>query len=464
MLKRKAKHSGGGRSSAALPVVICAVVALALAAGGFAIASTHHRARSASLMKSHLASSATSSTAPGPTAPPAPLRVLGITPKGGARAVGFGTDITISFSSPVKANGVLPELEPATAGSWTWATPEKLVFRPDSYFAPFAHVKLTVPGGPSGFASKQGMQLQRSVKSSFAVKAASTLRLQQLLAELGYLPVRFVPGSPSAPGAGSTAAKPPQLASGQASLASDVRRPTKSSTNKAGAERTLPAGPPAGGATAVEPAPPPVLTTVDEPATPSAIPLAPVPGSFAWRFGHLPTSLVALWAPGRNNTITTGAVMQFELAEGLPTDGQAGPKVWTDLLRAVAHRQINRSPYDYVYVNTGSPEYVSVWRDGAVVFKTLANTGIPQAPTAAGTWPVYARYLTTTMSGTNPNGSHYSDPGIPWVSYFNGGDALHGFLRASYGFPQSLGCVEMPYSSAHTVFPFTPIGTLVTVL
>ena len=120
--------------------------------------------------------------------------------------------------------------------------------------------------------------------------------------------------------------------------------------------------------------------------------------------------------------------------------------------------------YDYVMVNTGSPEYVSLWRDGAVIFKTLANTGIPEAPTALGTYPVYARYITTTMSGTNPDGSHYSDPGIPWVSYFNGGDALHGFLRASYGYPQSLGCVEMPYSSAETIFPYTPIGTLVSVL
>jgi lipoprotein-anchoring transpeptidase ErfK/SrfK len=49
------------------------------------------------------------------------------------------------------------------------------------------------------------------------------------------------------------------------------------------------------------------------------------------------------------------------------------------------------------------------------------------------------------------------------VSYFNGGDALHGFIRASYGWPQSLGCVEMPFASAKTVFPYTPIGTLVTV-
>jgi lipoprotein-anchoring transpeptidase ErfK/SrfK len=49
------------------------------------------------------------------------------------------------------------------------------------------------------------------------------------------------------------------------------------------------------------------------------------------------------------------------------------------------------------------------------------------------------------------------------VSYFNGGDALHGFLRASYGSAQSLGCVEMPYSEAQAVYPYTPIGTLVNV-
>jgi lipoprotein-anchoring transpeptidase ErfK/SrfK len=67
------------------------------------------------------------------------------------------------------------------------------------------------------------------------------------------------------------------------------------------------------------------------------------------------------------------------------------------------------------------------------------------------------------MSGTNPDGSHYRDPGIPWVSYFLGGEALHGFIRPGYGWPQSLGCVEMRFNDAKTVFPYTPIGTLVTV-
>ena len=119
--------------------------------------------------------------------------------------------------------------------------------------------------------------------------------------------------------------------------------------------------------------------------------------------------------------------------------------------------------YDWVDVSTARPEQVRVWRDGQLVYSTAANTGIEAAPTELGTWPVYARYTSTTMSGTNPDGSKYKDPGVPWVSYFHGGDALHGFIRASYGSPQSLGCVEMPPSNAQVVYPYTPLGTPVTV-
>jgi hypothetical protein len=67
------------------------------------------------------------------------------------------------------------------------------------------------------------------------------------------------------------------------------------------------------------------------------------------------------------------------------------------------------------------------------------------------------------MKGTNVDGSTYNDPNVPYASYFNGGDALHGFIRASYGSPQSNGCVEMSYADAALVWPLTPIGTLVTV-
>jgi peptidoglycan hydrolase-like protein with peptidoglycan-binding domain len=226
--------------------------------------------------------------------------------------------------------------------------------------------------------------------------AGSILRVQQLLAELGYLPLTFSPA------------------------ASDVVTP---------------------------------LTEA-----------VPQVGNFSWRWQDLPSSLTSLWSPGTPNVITEGAVMQFEEDHGLTTDGIAGPQVWSTMLQAIRTGDRDQHPYNYVYVQkTPEPENVTVYSDGNAVYNTIANTGIPAAPTPNGTWPVYARYTVTTMKGTNPNGTPYSDPGIPWVSYFYDGDALHGFIRASYGFPQSLGCVEMPYANAQQVFPLTPIGTLVTV-
>jgi len=68
----------------------------------------------------------------------------------------------------------------------------------------------------------------------------------------------------------------------------------------------------------------------------------------------------------------------------------------------------------------------------------------------------------TFQCGTNPDGSHYSDP-VSFVSYFNGGDAVHYFPRGSYGWQQSLGCVELPYYSAQRAYPYLTYGSLVTV-
>jgi lipoprotein-anchoring transpeptidase ErfK/SrfK len=185
-------------------------------------------------------------------------------------------------------------------------------------------------------------------------------------------------------------------------------------------------------------------------------------GTFTWRWTE-PTSLVNLWTAGSANTVTTGAVMAFESQHNMKTDGVAGPAVWAQLLSDAAAGTVDASPYNYVYVSKSLPETATVYSDGAEVYSTRANTGVAGAPTASGTFPVYLRYKVTTMSGTNPDGSKYVDPGIPWVSYFNGGDALHGFIRGSYGYPQSDGCVEMPPANAAVVWPLTPIGTLVTV-
>jgi hypothetical protein len=187
-----------------------------------------------------------------------------------------------------------------------------------------------------------------------------------------------------------------------------------------------------------------------------------VEGSFVWRWGSTAASLDVLWNPGVDNVITRGAVMSFESAHHLATDGVAGTQVWAALESDLANGVMGGA-YNYVVVSTALPEKATVFSNGAAVYSSLVNTGVAQAPTELGTWPVYLRYTTTTMSGTNPDGSHYSDPGIPWVSYFHGGDALHGFIRPGYGWPQSVGCVELPIANAGVVWPLTPIGTLVSV-
>jgi lipoprotein-anchoring transpeptidase ErfK/SrfK len=290
----------------------------------------------------------------------------------------------------------LPRLVPAVPGHWTRTSSHGLAFVPSGLGFPLAsQVRLVFP---VPIATKPGASAgTRSV--AWNVPAGSTLRLQQLLAELGYLPLDWTP----------TDAAPSTLAS-EAALA-----------------------------------------------------LAPPAGSFAWRYGHVPPSLQRLWQPGMPNLVTKGALMSFEEAHGLPTDGEAGPEVWRALIADAVAGKRRSGGYSYVMVHQTLPQRLVLWRNGKVTMSLAANTGIAVAPTPNGTWPVYLRFRSATMSGTNPDGSHYNDPGVPWISYFNGGDAIHGFPRSSYGVPQSLGCVELSYGDAQRVWPQTPIGTLVTV-
>jgi peptidoglycan hydrolase-like protein with peptidoglycan-binding domain len=158
--------------------------------------------------------------------------------------------------------------------------------------------------------------------------------------------------------------------------------------------------------------------------------------------------------------MTEGAIMKFEDDHGITTDGKAGPAVWKALFTAEIAGK--RSTFGYTWVSVSlSGQSLDLWHNGHSVLSTPVNTGVAAKPTDPGTFPVFEHIPSGTMSGTNADGSHYVDPGIPWISYFNGGDALHGFVRGSYGSPQSDGCVEMPPDTAGRVWPYTPIGTLV---
>jgi hypothetical protein len=319
-----------------------------------------------------------------------PLTLTASTPIDGATGIPSDASISLQFSAPVNPTSPQPTLNPAVAGSWQMLTPTTYTFVATTPFVPSSSETVTIP---AGIASTSGKTLGTDTSMHFTVADGTMLRLQQLLATLGYLPLTFTPARPLA--------APQEAAQAQE-------------------------------------------------------------GMFGWK-GNEPASLTSLWTQGTSNTITTGAVMYYQNKENMKTDGVAGPAVWAALLRDVGAGTVNTAPYNYVYVSLKIPETTTVYSNGNAVYSSPANTGVSGAETAAGTFPVYLRYTTTTMSGTNLDGSKYNDPDIPWVSYFNGGDALHGFIRSSYGTPQSLGCVEMPFDNAKVIYPMTPIGTLVTV-
>ena len=193
-------------------------------------------------------------------------------------------------------------------------------------------------------------------------------------------------------------------------------------------------------------------------------PLSWSPIGFQFRF-NVPLSLLIMWSAGADGAIARAEIMAFEERAGLPADGDISSNEISALQSAAndpGGPLTNTNGFAYAVANEDNPESLTVWQNGVEVEETSANTGGSGTPTAQGTFPVYLRYRNQVMQGTNPDGSHYADP-VQFVSYFNGGDALHYMPRASYGDPQSLGCVELPYTAASIVWQYMLIGSVVTV-
>lgn len=333
--------------------------------------------------------------------PPARLPVAVSKPAPGAQ-LAPASPITLTFSKPVAdvLGDALPKLSPKTPGRWRQADSHTLVFTPSGFGARLAsNLRLQLQPAVA-VTDSSGRRLHGTRRITWTVPPGSFLRLQQLLAQGGYLPLDWTP-------AGAPVARTPR-----AQLQAAVNPPK---------------------------------------------------GHFSWRYPNTPHELTALWSEGQPNQITRGAVMMFQDTHKLTVDAIAGANVWHGLLADAIAGKRREKGYSYVYVHSNLPQSLTLWHNGQTVLTSPGNTGVPAAPTQLGTFQVFEHIPVGTMSGTNPDGSHYHDPGIRYISYFNGGDAIHAFNRASFGTPQSLGCVELPLASAAKVWPYTPIGTLVTV-
>ena len=186
-------------------------------------------------------------------------------------------------------------------------------------------------------------------------------------------------------------------------------------------------------------------------------------GTFTWRWADQPVSLTSLWTPGTYNLITKGAVMNFEAQHNLKADGIAGPLVWSAVLTAVESGQGDALPYGYVYVSKVLPETTTVYQNGVAVYHTLSNTGVPAAPTADGTFPVYAALHGDDDVRHQPGRIELRRSGYPLGQLLQRWRRPARIPTGQLRLPPERGLCRDADRQRGVVFPLTPLGTLVTV-
>jgi peptidoglycan hydrolase-like protein with peptidoglycan-binding domain len=334
--------------------------------------------------------------------------------------------VRVRFSGRPASFSPHPTFQPTVAGTWA-IRGDSEIFTPASTLDPCATYTLTIPAASTAVSHSP---LGTSREVSVTVACPSVRGLQQILARLDYLPY-----------ASHSSARARVLEDGAAD-ASTTEATRPGATVDSSATAYLAHESKAHLARRVA-----AIDAFD-----------PAPKTPRSRIGDAPPLEY-----GQLDETTKGALMVFQSNHELEPTGEPDMATWTALLKAAEQDERAPSPYTFVTVSESIPETLEVHKGSHVVLTTPANTGVAGAETAQGIFPIFSRFTSTTMTGTNPDGSKYSDPGVPWVNYFNGGDAVHGFPRGSYGTPQSNGCVELPIETAHTVFDMLQIGDIVEV-
>ena len=329
------------------------------------------------------------------------LTVAQVAPASSAQAAPPRGPFEVRFSAPLAPGTTMPTITPSVPGTWHRHGTD-LSFVPDYPLLPLSQFTMTIPGGAGGFGDLQsasGGSLPQSVQLTWTIENGSVLRIQQLLAKWGYLPLTFTPA--------------------------------KALPNVTGAR----------------------LESLYH----------PQPGTFAWRYPDTPSVVRSAWKEGVANHMTRGAIVAFERTHELPAYTSIRAPLWPALVAAEGVGTTDPQGYTAAIASKVMPETLTIWHNGQIVFHSLANTGIAQSPTPDGDFFVYLRHRSQTMRGHNPDGQYYVDHGVKWINYFDGNDAIHGFVRASYGFPQSVGCVELPVPEAAIAWGLLHYGTLVVV-
>ena len=89
------------------------------------------------------------------------------------------------------------------------------------------------------------------------------------------------------------------------------------------------------------------------------------------------------------------------------------------------------------------------------VYSQLISSGTAAHRTATGRFAIRYKVRSQTMSGPG-----YYLPGVQWVMYFMGANAIHGtYWHHNFGRPMSHGCINMTNAAAKWIYYWAPVGT-----
>jgi hypothetical protein len=165
---------------------VAAAAAVILAAAGVYYYLQHPSAAQAAGNTGHAHATGGSPAAKGPE------QVVSVSPANGATKVNGGGQIKVAFSEALSASSAMPTLRPAIKGTWR-RSGDAAVFVPSRGFAPRTKVTVTIPAGSEGVQSAGGGLLATGVTVKFRTGTFSRVRMEQLLAQLGYLPLTWAP-------------------------------------------------------------------------------------------------------------------------------------------------------------------------------------------------------------------------------------------------------------------------------
>jgi lipoprotein-anchoring transpeptidase ErfK/SrfK len=171
---------------------------------------------------------------------------------------------------------------------------------------------------------------------------------------------------------------------------------------------------------------------------------------------------------GRNGTaLSDPNSLKTQAAQVAKTvmDGK-GLRFSTPLVTAPS-QSVTPTAFDKLLVASVTAKKMWAFQNGQQVNSWLVSAGKPSTPTPLGEFHIYAKYTVQDMRGTNPDGTPYFQPAVPWVNYFYSGSAVHGVywhpLSWFGAINSSHGCIGLPVDEAQWVFNWAPIGTTVIV-